>query len=83
MALIEDPPGSGLYIAPGVAVEDPPGSGLYYFTDVELVEDPEGSGLYLVFSSSEATVAPCPRLVPAASGPADRLAVFSPCQGDC
>lgn len=43
-ALVEDPPGSGLY-SPGSLVETPPGSGLY--SPGDLVESPPGSGLYL------------------------------------
>jgi hypothetical protein len=46
VALVEEPPGSGLYVFPPGTVEDPAGSGLYAVPGQD--EDPEGSGLYRV-----------------------------------
>jgi len=64
--LVEDPPGSGLYL-PGDLVEDPPGSGLYDPDD--MVEDPPGSGLYPVEEPPCALVEVSPGLfaIPASS----------------
>lgn len=65
--LVEDPPGSGLYVPPPGVVEDPPGTSLYMFSGATF-EDPPGSGLY----GFGAAVASCPVQAPPASGPADR-----------
>lgn len=52
LTLVENPPGSGLYLTSGLE-EAPPGSGLY--SPDGLVESPPGSGLYA--TTSQPTVA--------------------------